>query len=61
VIHFSTEVFMLAFCGILLLCGVVLFLTDFIEGFTVRHGTAVWLAGFGVCVFLLVGFFALYL
>jgi hypothetical protein len=52
---------MLAFCGILLLCGVVLFLTDFIEGFTVRHGTAVWLAGFGVCVFLLVGFFALYL
>lgn len=52
---------MLAFFGILLLCGAVLFLTNFIEGFTVKHGTAVWFAGFGVCGILLIGFFATYL
>ena len=34
------------FLGILLLCGVVLSLTDFIEGFTVTHGAAVWMTGF---------------
>jgi len=50
---------MIAFFGILLLCGFVLFITDFIEGFTVRHGTAVWVTGFGVCALLLIGFFVL--
>lgn len=52
---------MLALIGILLLCGLILFLTDFIEGFTVRHGTAVWIAGFSTCAVLLIGFFAVYL
>lgn len=52
---------MLAFFGILLLCGVILFITDFIEGFTVRHGTAIWISGFGLCAAILIGFFAIYL
>lgn len=59
----KSEVFMVlvALLAVLILCGLVLFLTDFIEGFTVKHGTAVWVAGFSVCGALLAGFFAIYL
>jgi hypothetical protein len=52
---------MVAFCGVLLLCGAVLFVTDFIQGFIVeaRTAAAVQGAAFGLCALLLIGFFAL--
>ena len=52
---------MIAFVGILLLCGFVLFLTDFISGFTVRHETVISIAGWGICAALMIGFFVVYL
>jgi len=51
---------MLAIFAVLVLCGFVLFLADFIQGFIVdaRTSAAVGLTSLGVCALLLVGFFA---
>lgn len=53
---------MLAFLGILLLCWVVLHITNFIgeligDGF---RSAMVALAGFGICAVMLIGFFVTY-
>lgn len=48
---------MVALVGILLLCGFILFITDFASQFTSKHETAVWIGGFSVCALLLIGFY----